>query len=143
MQENENDLFSQRLREIRKRSGVPQSSIATYLSITVSAYSIFETGKGKPSYTRLIALADYFGVSLDYLVGRSDDPRREEYEPIRLQKERAGIIAKETGLLETLPGSLLPAYNEAKEKNKKNPEKLQQIIDTFTKMAKDYHSLTK
>ena len=140
MQENENDLFSQRLREIRKRSGVPQSSIATYLSITVSAYSKIENGKGKPSYTRLIALADYFGVSLDYLVGRSDDPRREEYEPIRLQKERAEIIAKETELLEKLPASLFPAYNEAKEKN---PENLQQIIDTFTRMAKDYYSLTK
>ena len=140
MQKNENDLFSQRLRETRKRSGVPQSSIAAYLSITVSAYSIFESGKGKPSYVRLVALADYFGVSLDYLVGRSDDPRREEYEPIRLQKERASIVAKETELIETLPASLLPAYQEAKEKN---PENLQQIIDTFTKIAKDYYSLTK
>ena len=140
MQENENDLFSQRLREIRKRSGVPQSSIATYLSITVSAYSIFESGKGKPAYTRLIALADYFGVSLDYLVGRSDDPRREEYELIRLQKKQAELVTKEAGLLKTLPVSLLPAYQAAKEKN---PEKLQQIIDTFTKMSKDYYSLTK
>ena len=140
MRENEEDRFSQRLREIRKCSGVPQSVIAAYLSITVAAYSIFETGRGKPVYTRLVALADYFGVSLDYLVGRSDDPRREEYEPIRLQKERAEIIAKETKFLDTLPESLLPAYNEAKGKN---PENLKEIIDTFTKMAKDYYSLTK
>ena len=140
MRENEEDRFSQRLRETRKCSGVPQSVIAAYLSITVSAYSIFETGRGKPVYTRLVALADYFGVSLDYLAGRSDDPRHEEYEPIRLQKESAGIIAKETGLLKTLPASLLPAYHAAKEKN---PDTLQQIIETFTKIARDYHSLTK
>ena len=108
-----------------------------------SSIALFESESSVPSAGVLVALADYFGVSLDYLVGRSDDPRREEYEPVRLQKERAGIIAKETALLETLPASLLPAYNEAREKNKKNPEKLQQIIDTFTKMAKDYHSLTK
>ena len=140
MRENEKDLFSQRLRETRKRLGVPQSFIAAYLSITVSAYSVFESGKGKPSYIRLIALADYFGVSLDYLTGRSGDPRREEYEPVRLQKERAGIVAKEGQLLEILPSSLRSAYNEAKEKN---PENLPQIIETFAKMAKDYHSLTK
>lgn len=140
MRENEEDRFSQRLRETRKCSGVPQSVIAAYLSITVSAYSIFETGKGKPAYIRLVALADYFGVSLDYLVGRSDDPRSEEFEPLRQQREQMEITSKEQTLLSVLPAPLLPAYQAAKEKN---PENLQQIIDTFAKIAEEYHSLTK
>lgn len=50
------------------------------------------------------------------------------------------VVAQEAELLETLPASLLPAYNEAKEKN---PEKLAEIVGTFTIKAQDYYSLTK
>ncbi|MDD4565863.1 MAG: helix-turn-helix transcriptional regulator [Eubacteriales bacterium] len=36
----------------------------------------YELNERKPTYNALIALADFFDVSLDYLVGRSDDPKR-------------------------------------------------------------------
>ena len=135
------DIFASRLKTLRTTVGQCGSDISLAVGLkSRSSIAQFETCRTAPSADILIALADYFGVSLDYLVGRSDDPRREEYEPIRLQKERAKIIAKETKFLDTLPESLLPAYNEAKGKN---PENLKEIIDTFTKMAKDYYSLTK
>lgn len=138
------NLFAHRLNQLRLQQGLSMQALAEVVGLkNKSSIALFESKSSAPSADVLVALADYFGVSLDYLAGRSDDPRREEYEPIRLQKERAEIIAKETALLETLPASLLPAYNEAREKNKKNPENLQQIIDTFARMAKDYHSLTK
>lgn len=40
------------------------------------AYQRYEYGTREPAYQKLIALADFFDVSLDYLTGRSDDPRR-------------------------------------------------------------------
>ena len=40
------------------------------------AYQRYEYGPREPAYQKLIALADFFGVSIDYLVGRSDDPQR-------------------------------------------------------------------
>lgn len=134
-------LFAQRLNQLRLQQGLSMQALAEVVGLkNKSSIALFESESSVPSAGVLVALADYFGVSLDYLVGRSDDPRREEYEPIRLQKERASIVAKETELIETLPASLRAAYNEAKEKN---PENLQEIIDTFTRMAKDYYSLTK
>ena len=135
------NLFGHRLNQLRLQRGLSMQALAEVVGLkNKSSIALFESESSAPSADVLVALADYFGVSLDYLVGRSDDPRRQEYESIRLQKERSEIIAKETDLLETLPSSLLPAYTEAKGKN---PENLQQIIDTFTRMAKDYHSLTK
>jgi transcriptional regulator with XRE-family HTH domain len=44
------------------------------LGVTVQAYSLLEKANRSPSFEILTALADYFSVSLDYLVGRSDDP---------------------------------------------------------------------
>lgn len=134
-------LFAPRLNQLRLKQGLSMQALAEVVDLkNKSSIALFESESSVPSAGVLVALADYFGVSLDYLVGRSDDPRREEYEPIRLQKERASIVAKETELIETLPASLRAAYTEAKEKN---PDTLQQIIDTFTRMAKDYNSLTK
>ena len=135
------NIFASRLKTLRTTAGLSGLDLSLAVGLkSRSSIAQFETCRTTPSADVLVALADYFGVSLDYLAGRSDDPRHEEYEPIRLQKESAGIIAKETGLLKTLPASLLPAYHAAKEKN---PETLQQIIETFTKIARDYHSLTK
>lgn len=64
--------FSIRLKELRKSAKVKQSDLASLLSITVRHYQDIEYGKVDLPTSKLIALADYFNVSLDYLVGRSD-----------------------------------------------------------------------
>ena len=66
--------FSQCLREIRKASGKKQREVAEFLEVNIRTYQLYEEGKNEPSIKKLIALADYFQVSLDYLVGRSDTP---------------------------------------------------------------------
>lgn len=73
------NLFSKRLIELRTANGLFQKHVAEALQITVQAYSLLETDKRSPSFEVLIALADYFCVSLDYLTGRSDDPQTEIY----------------------------------------------------------------
>lgn len=71
------DLFCLRLKALKEQHNYTYSQIAEYLGLsaprTVKAYA---AGNVKPDYFKLIALADYFDVSLDYLVGRSDDPAR-------------------------------------------------------------------
>ena len=71
-------IFSERLKEIRKNKGLTQKQAAEGLNILERNYQHFEakTGGRKPSFDTLIALADYFDVSLDYLTGRSDKPKR-------------------------------------------------------------------
>ncbi len=51
-----------------------QSKMAEHLGITTRAYQMYENGTNGPGVDNLIKLADYFDVSLDYLVGRTDRP---------------------------------------------------------------------
>ena len=68
--------LSEMLITLRKEFKVPQSSIAKAVGVSTTHYQNYEYGKHEPTTTILISLADYFDVSLDYLVGRSDDPAR-------------------------------------------------------------------
>ena len=70
------ELFSVRLRELRASKGISQKALAYILGISDAAVNMLEKEKRLPSFEILLALADYFNVSLDYLVGRSDDPTR-------------------------------------------------------------------
>lgn len=68
--------FSERLVELRKSRGLTQKQVYEGVSMSMLGYQRYEYGEREPSFQKLIALADYFDVSLDYLVGRSDDPAR-------------------------------------------------------------------
>ncbi len=64
--------FGQRLRELRQERGGTQNSMAAYLGCTVSNYQKIEYGQVNVPALTLIALSEYFHVSIDYLLGRSD-----------------------------------------------------------------------
>ena len=64
-----------RLRELRKQRGISQLKLAMDLNMNQNSISRYETGEREADYQTLIALADYFHVSLDYLLERTDDPR--------------------------------------------------------------------
>ena len=66
--------FSSRLKAIRTEKRVYQREVAEALGISVWAYQTYESGECEPSIANLIALADYFQVSTDYLLGRTDEP---------------------------------------------------------------------
>ena len=69
-------IFKDHLRQVRKSGHRTQKEIAIAVGVTERNYQDWEYGNTKPGFDALIALADYFDVSLDYLVGRSDDPTR-------------------------------------------------------------------
>ena len=68
------ERFSSRLKAIRTKKRVYQREVAEALGISVRAYQTYEAGEYEPSIANLIALADYFQVSTDYLLGRTDEP---------------------------------------------------------------------
>lgn len=68
-------LFSERLRGLRKSAKVSQTVLANAIGLNIKQIQRYEAGNNEPTLSVLISLADFFDVSLDYLVGRSD--RRE------------------------------------------------------------------
>lgn len=70
------NLFSARLNNLRKEKKVSLVCLGDVIGVSNQAISLLEQGKRSPSFEVVCALADYFDVSLDYLVGRSDDPTR-------------------------------------------------------------------
>ena len=64
--------FQEKLRSLRKERGETQAQVATAIGIGERHYQKLESGEHRPSLDTLIALADHFGVSMDYLAGRTD-----------------------------------------------------------------------
>lgn len=68
------------LRIIREKRNINQVKIAVDLKISQESISKYETGKAFPSKDILIKLADYLNCSIDYLLGRTDNPTVKYYE---------------------------------------------------------------
>lgn len=63
-----------RLKKIRKTKNISQLKLAMDLGMNQNSISRYETGERQADYETLIAFADYFNVSIDYLLGRTDNP---------------------------------------------------------------------
>ena len=59
-----------KLKELRKKQNITQQVIADYLGVKRDTVSKWELGKNSIPEKRLISIADYFGVSTDYILGR-------------------------------------------------------------------------
>ncbi len=64
-----------RLKELRKKKRISQLKLAMDLGTSQNTISRYETGEREADYKTLIAIADYFDVSIDYLLERTDVPR--------------------------------------------------------------------
>lgn len=67
--------FPERLKQLRIAKQVTQKEIAECLSVQVVTVQRYEYGDRLPKLDQLVALADYFNVSLDYLIGRSNSSK--------------------------------------------------------------------
>ena len=63
-----------KLKELRKSRGITQVRLSIELNMSQNTVSRYESGKREAGYKELIAIADYFNVSIDYLLGRTDIP---------------------------------------------------------------------
>lgn len=67
-------IFSNRLKELRGSRNLTQKQLAQEVGASERGIQNYEICSRKPTYEMLVALADFFNVSIDYLVGRTDNP---------------------------------------------------------------------
>ena len=75
--------FSERLKELRKQAHLTQVELASKLGIVQSSYADWERGKKKPTQENLVKIAQILNVSVDYLVGNSEE-KADELDNIEL-----------------------------------------------------------
>ena len=67
-------IFAERLLALRKARKVSQTDVAKEVGISFHSYRRYETDEREPNAQTIVALADFFNVSTDYLLGRKDEP---------------------------------------------------------------------
>ncbi len=65
-----------RLKELRTKKNISQLKLAMDLGLNQNAVSRYENGVREADYSTLIKIADYFDVSIDYLLERTENPNR-------------------------------------------------------------------
>ena len=68
------NFFGQRVRNLRLASGLTQQQLGEAVGITKQGVQAIEIGRRDTTLPRIVSLADFFDVSIDYLVGRTDNP---------------------------------------------------------------------
>ena len=79
-------MFSERLKASRKSKGLTQKDLAAFLGISERGYQNYEMGKREPNLEVLKQLADFLGVTTDYLLGRSDSIE-EDINPLLISRK--------------------------------------------------------
>ena len=114
--------FPDRLKELRKQKGVTQKQVAEFLNMTERGFRGYEMGISTPSYEKLMNLADYFSVSLDYLTGRTD-----------IKEALKGVSCDGTHLRDE---ELKKMIEEIQANNIEENKKLKKLIKEFQIVAK-------
>ena len=87
-----------RLKELREQRGISQTELANFLGVVRSTICQYEKGNRMPDSNILGKLADYFNVSVDYLLGREADSERDEKPQLHIpDKYKDVLVAFEGG----------------------------------------------
>lgn len=110
--------FSERLKDLRKQAGLTQVDVAEKLGISQPAYASWERGVKKPTQENLVKIAQILNVSVDYLVGNSEEIT-DELDNIELlfRMNLKGLTEKEK---EIFRKELIEFLEERKKAFKKN-----------------------
>ncbi|HDR7611428.1 TPA: helix-turn-helix transcriptional regulator [Bacillus mycoides] len=92
-------MIGEKIKELRKNSKITQEQLGNAIGVSKMAVSYFEKGKKSPGRETLEKIADYFNVTTDYLLGRSEDPELNEEENKTVTEEGKNIMA----IIESLP----------------------------------------
>lgn len=87
-------MFASKLKELRKAKGITQEIFADEFNISRGTIAMWETGKREPAHETLLKLADYFNVSVDYLLGREEEP---EFINFRLPWKNSIVVFDNSG----------------------------------------------
>ncbi len=91
--------FSLRIKQLREENELSQAKLAKALQVGVGSVGMWESTSEIPPTKKLIRIADFFDVSLDYLVGRSDDRHETSQNyPSQLSQEEKKLLSDWRGL---------------------------------------------
>lgn len=86
-----------RIKELRKNRGLTAKQFAEEIKVAESTVSLYENGKREPDYETLKRIADFFNVSVDYILGRTDESEQTKKpaigELLELSKNKQEIIS--------------------------------------------------
>ena len=109
--------LSERIKELRKNAKLTQAEFGTLFGVAKSTVCLYETGRNTPNDDIKIAIANYFNVSMDYLLGNTDRPGFDSKTPTVMQTKITG---------ETL--DTFHAYLDLSAENKKRVEDYVKIL---------------
>ena len=89
--------FGEKLLALRKEKGVSQAGVADYIGLTVAGYQNYENGRREAGYETIAKLADFYGVTTDYLLGREPDTSADAV--ITAAAQQYGLTSQQKGLL--------------------------------------------
>ena len=115
-------MNTENLKAARKKSGKTQKEIADSLGVGQSTYKNYECGLREPNGDTIVALANLFGVTTDYLLGR---------QPAETLEDTIKMLAKQYKMTDAQTG-IVAAYFYMNEENR---EKLLEIVRTFADSA--------
>ncbi len=94
-------MTGQRIRDLRKEKRLSQTELADVVHVSQQTITAWENDKAEPSSSAIAALADYFGVTTDYLLGRTHTPQftaKEENDLQVILKNTINGLSNEAGL---------------------------------------------
>jgi transcriptional regulator with XRE-family HTH domain len=109
-------IFADRLRTTRENKGLSQTDLAAKSGLQPSAVSHFETGRRAPSFDNLRRLADALDVSIDYLLGRAEEPVSAGPRAQKLFRDFVNMSAEDQDNLSSF-AAMLAKKNAAKKKD--------------------------
>lgn len=104
--------FMKRLYELRTEKGLSQRGMAANFNVSQGTYNNWEKGRTQPSVEQLVALANFFGVSVDYLV--SNDEVRNDIKDSLTEEQRK--LFRAVSQLDVRSASLLADFLESLQK---------------------------
>lgn len=104
-------MLGERISELRKRKKMTQKQLAEYLSVSLNSISLYERNLSTPDDEMKVQLAQFFNVSMDYLMGTSD---------------------RETALSQTAPHSTLLFFENLP------PEARQELVEFLEQLRQKY-----
>lgn len=105
------ELFSIRFKEERKNKGLTQEQLAKEFFLNKSSISRYEKGTQMPEMVMLQKFAEYFDVSVDYLLGRTDERNLNKEKP-KLDPSIKTIAAHRININEDLPDEAIAKIND-------------------------------
>lgn len=115
-------MLSQRLKQLRDVKKITQKNLARALSVGLSTVAMWETGDRHPDHEMLVKIADFFGVSVDYLLGR-------DYTEVQVDISPEHV--KSMADAELLINEVMRSLNQALADNILTEEQVKQSLEIF------------